>query len=308
MTYVASLMEQQEEKGHWSVFPDRTASADICVDYIYHSTYLACAFLMAFMLRYPSVVEQIPGYAVMLAKGLDAATGRKFLGAFGDEKIRYETIELFIQSGLREFMMLHPETCPSFSKLVRNILVETQARLGSESTSRELSGDLSSGNVIQNKGLSPEYRGGESMSSLSADLIGKMTEMMTDQSIPGGTLVFVYGTLMTGRANHRHFMTGAVSVGAGELYGYAMYDLGAYPGIKPSRKDTVKGELFLVDGRTLGHLDMLEGNGSLYDRVNVEVRGESADALLAQTYSYCGPVRADRKVKKGDQPWRNIKA
>lgn len=144
------------------------------------------------------------------------------------------------------------------------------------------------------------------MRSLSANLVGKMSEMMTDQSIPTGTLVFVYGTLMTGRANHRHFMTGAVSVGAGELYGYAMYDLGAYPGIKLSRKDTVKGELFLVDEQILERLDMLEGNGGLYDRVNVEVRGEPADAWLALTYAYRGTVRGDRKVKKGDQKYCHL--
>lgn len=211
-------------------------------------------------------------------------------------------MELFIQAGVREFMLVYQSVCPSFSQLVRNILVETRARLDSELKSRELSG----GNAVQNKGLSPEYRGGESMRSLSADLVGKMSEMMTDQSIPTGTLVFVYGTLMTERANHRHFMTGAVSVGAGELYGYAMYDLGAYPGIKLSRKDSVKGELFLVDEQTMERLDMLEGNGNLYDRVNVEVRGKPADAWLAQTYAYRGTVRGDRKVKKGDQPWGKV--
>ena len=44
----------------------------------------------------------------------------------------------------------------------------------------------------------------------------------------GEQLVFVYGTLMRGMANHRH-LAGAPCLGTAELAGFALYDLGPFP-------------------------------------------------------------------------------
>ena|GEM_PF-3537903 len=55
--------------------------------------------------------------------------------------------------------------------------------------------------------------------------------------------------------------------------------------------------------RTLDRLDMLEGNGSLYDRVDVEVLGHPSHTYMAQTYVYKGKIKADKLVTIMDQPW-----
>jgi gamma-glutamylcyclotransferase (GGCT)/AIG2-like uncharacterized protein YtfP len=232
--------------------------------------------------------------------GLEASTGRNFLGASGDEQDRYEVMDLFIRAGLREFLQARSEMCPSFTQMIRRILLET--RVGVDSEMNRVADGKST--KIQNLGKSPEYRGGAAFHTLSASLLERMADMMNDQGIKAGKLIFVYGTLMTERSNHANYLAESTFVGAGTLHGYALYDLGFYPGIKPMMNEIVKGELFLVNSSTLKQLDSLEGEGHLYDRVTVEVRGSAVDSWLAQTYVYRGDVLPGRKIKKENQPWR----
>jgi len=197
-------------------------------------------------------------------------------------------------------MQIHADMCPSFSQMIRRILLETHVGIDSEWNRIAVGKSM----TIQNIGKSPEYRGGVSFHALSASLLDRMTDMMTDLGIHTGTLVFVYGTLMNEGSNHESYLADSAFVGAGTLHGYALYDLGSYPGIKPIENDMVKGELFLVNPSTLKRLDSLEGEGHLYDRVTVEVRGSAVDSWVAQTYVYRGEVRSERKVKMENQPWK----
>lgn len=98
----------------------------------------------------------------------------------------------------------------------------------------------------------------------------------------GGNLVFVYGTLMKGQRAHE-YLQGAEYVGAYRLTGYAMYDLGWYPGIVPEAGRTVYGEVYRVSDRILHAMDGYEGEGSLYDRKTVTVRNENG---TLETYAY----------------------
>jgi len=255
ITYITSLIEQQEESGHWSVLPDWHAPSDVRVMYIYQPTYLATAFLMTFLLRYPSVCYDISGFFDGLSRGLEASAGRNFLGSFGDEQTRYDVMDLFLRAGLRDFMQAHVEMCPLFSQMIRQILLET--RIGLDSELVRLNSDKSG--VIQNFGESPEYWRGVTFRALSSSLLEEMTGMMIEQGIDSGTLVFVYGTLMTGCSNHAGFLADSIFVGSGTLHGYALYDIGYYPGIKQKKKEIVKGELYLVNSNTLMRLDSLEG-------------------------------------------------
>jgi len=294
--YIGSLQEQQEEDGYWSVFQDRSAPADIRVAYLYHPTYVASAFLMAYILKNTEACEQFPGFSEMLSKGLQASIGRKFLGAFGDEKIRYETLDLLIRAGLGEFIKNYPELCPSFTQLVRKIVVELKYRLNEETK-------VDDQKKILNKAATPQYRGEASFRDLSPTMQSRLLELMTELAISKGTLVFVYGTLMTGRANHDHFLKNSMMMGEGRLFGFALYELGSYPGIKPKKKGQVLGELYLVDQKTLERLDRLEGNGALYDRIDVEVLGHPSHTYKAQTYVYKGRIKVDNLLTMKDQPW-----
>ena len=76
----------------------------------------------------------------------------------------------------------------------------------------------------------------------------------------GEQLVFVYGTLMRGMANHRH-LAGAPCLGTAELAGFALYDLGPFPMAIASgdRSHRLHGELYAVQPAQLQALDRFEG-------------------------------------------------
>lgn len=84
-------------------------------------------------------------------------------------------------------------------------------------------------------------------------------------------LVFVYGSLMHGYANHDLLVrAGAEFVGEeGLSHGYTMVDVGMYPGILNSGTQAISGELYRVDDETLAELDILEGAPTLYERKRV---------------------------------------
>lgn len=80
-------------------------------------------------------------------------------------------------------------------------------------------------------------------------------------------LVFVYGTLKRGHANH-HWLTGATFLGRRLLSGGRLHDLGPYPMavLSPDQQEVIHGELFAVTDVGLARLDELEGYPSFYDR------------------------------------------
>jgi len=81
-------------------------------------------------------------------------------------------------------------------------------------------------------------------------------------------LVFVYGSLKQGMANHRH-LAGAVFVGKAVLQGLDLFDLGPFPMAVPSPQpgNRLWGELYQVNGPHLGALDRFEGVPRLYQRL-----------------------------------------
>ena len=87
-------------------------------------------------------------------------------------------------------------------------------------------------------------------------------------------LVFVYGSLLKGFSNHRliekeQMVLPEAKVVSEKLYGLS---LGGYPGIfrskitPKSKLQTITGELYRVSDSCMGSLDMLESNGSYYNR------------------------------------------
>ncbi len=83
--------------------------------------------------------------------------------------------------------------------------------------------------------------------------------------------LFVYGTLMSGqRAADK--MSDGKYLGDYRLDGYAMYNLGRYPGIIPMEGECVYGELYEISEDMIPVLDEYEEEGSLYHRREVMVR------------------------------------
>lgn len=116
------------------------------------------------------------------------------------------------------------------------------------------------------------------------------------------TLVFVYGTLRAGGRLHGYLSDSAL-VGRGEIRGYVLHDLGAFPGVAQERRgparpgcvppepSVVRGEVYAVTAQTLARLDAVEGEGSLYDRRRCEVALDSGDAVDAAVYVMRGAAR-----------------
>jgi len=93
--------------------------------------------------------------------------------------------------------------------------------------------------------------------------------------------LFVYGTLMRAGANHT-LLAGARFEGAASTApGFALVDLGAYPGMVRGGAAAVAGELFEVDRAILARLDRFEGHPRLFRRARVPLAdGRPAHAYL----------------------------
>lgn len=87
--------------------------------------------------------------------------------------------------------------------------------------------------------------------------------------------VFIYGSLKDGEPNHAH-MRRCTFVSRAYVPGFALLDLGDFPGMVPARcpsDDWAEGEVYRMNdvGDTLTRLDALEAEGKLYRRVALEV-------------------------------------
>ena len=136
--------------------------------------------------------------------------------------------------------------------------------------------------------------------------------------------LFVYGTLKQGGYlfEGSEFKYTLVQRKSARLYGYQLYDLGAYPGVKksPDQTDYVSGEIQIHDGHPIAnpnftvldiadaieHCDKNDLDGSMYERklvrpmikTNGEWQPSETDYWI---YLWRWNVRGARKLKI----WRN---
>ena len=103
--------------------------------------------------------------------------------------------------------------------------------------------------------------------------------------------VFVYGTLMRGERAHS-FLEGAEFIGEFVLEGYAVYDLGRYPGIRELPGCRTYGEVYGVSKDMLREMDLYEEEGSLYHRRETEVCGADG-TLTAFVYVYAHDITGE---------------
>lgn len=81
---------------------------------------------------------------------------------------------------------------------------------------------------------------------------------------PECDLLFVYGTLKRGLANH-HRLGGACFIAEAVMEGVDLHDLGPFP-MAIAGDGRAQGELYRVDGEQLALLDRFEGVPRLYER------------------------------------------
>lgn len=120
-------------------------------------------------------------------------------------------------------------------------------------------------------------------------------------------LVFVYGTLKLGEANHGWIENQKFLGPARTKPGFTLYSLGDYPGLVADPRDTsgVQGELWAVTDKCLANLDQFEGvPEGLYARVPAQLSVwpdtvSAADAARAEMYLYLRDTRA--RPRLGDR-------
>lgn len=110
------------------------------------------------------------------------------------------------------------------------------------------------------------------------------------------TTVFVYGSLLSGEANH-HVMRGAELLRATTtIAAFTLYDLGPYPALLATGDTAIEGEIYRVSAAILARLDRFEDHPRLYRRgaVALSCGTEAAayyfvDEALARRCPVLGP-------------------
>ncbi len=104
------------------------------------------------------------------------------------------------------------------------------------------------------------------------------------------TLLFVYGTLRRGFANHEVYLGDALYVGEAITKERFALFVDDFPYLtKSARVSQIVGELYRVDGRTLEHIDCLEGHPDDYRRERIQVLTDLGGCYSAWTYFYPEP-------------------
>lgn len=82
-----------------------------------------------------------------------------------------------------------------------------------------------------------------------------------------GGMLFVYGSLKRGFHNHS-YLRGARFFGEGRTRPvFDLVDLDDFPATVRAGRFHIQGEIYRVNSRILGDVDLLEGNGIFYERV-----------------------------------------
>lgn len=108
--------------------------------------------------------------------------------------------------------------------------------------------------------------------------------------------VFVYGSLMSDKSNHKYFLLDAEDWGPAVTVEpkYDLVCLGGFPGVLPDGECGVIGELYTVDDDTFERLDTLESNGVMYRRELVPVALQDGVVVDAWMYIFLGEPWARR--------------
>lgn len=112
--------------------------------------------------------------------------------------------------------------------------------------------------------------------------------------------LFVYGSLLSGEADHGLLARAELLGSARTEPFYSLVDLGVYPALIADGSSEVLGELYLVDAKTRMHTDVCKQCPILFERGPVRLAGgEVAEAYFMSA----DKVRGRCRIWNGD--WKN---
>lgn len=256
------IIDFQDEDGSFKLFDSYNIPSDARVDFCYIPTYICTAILMkAYLVNSDAFTLKAKS---ALAKGLKMSCVKNLRGhGYEALKGQIEALNLFIKSGLNEFIDLHSDICPEFSQMIQNIT-----------------------SAFRNMENEEKFTGpwGESYEAE----IRQINECFSTRK------VFVYGTLMKGETNHG-YLERSTCIGKATIKGYEMHDVGWYPAIVPG-DNLIIGELYQVPLSDMPSIDMLEGEGSFYAKKCETVTDSKGNKTLAYVYVYLGDVEDLKEI------------
>ena len=245
------MLEFQDYDGSFKLMETFDIPSDARVDFCYMPTYICTAILMKAFLT----TSFDDDYS--LAKALESSCGRNLKGhGYDSFKDQMEALKIFAEGGLREFTDLHGDICPKFTRMIEEI--------SSDFALKEENNDF--------KGLWGE--------SYEED-IRFINEYFSHRN------VFVYGTLMKDEVNH-HYLEGCDFISCGAIEGYEMHKMGWYPAIVEGG-NVITGEIYHVFKDDVSSMDILEGEGRLYERRCAMAACEEG-LILSYVYVYMGDI------------------
>ena len=271
MTTFEDLLDYQDEDGSFKLFVHNRIPSDARVDFCFQPTYImACAMIRVLLEGSYSNMDQVKA---ALANALFYATHRGLEG-HGYESFDglLDTLELFLDNGLVEYLELHP----SLSVVFNNMILTIENRLQAS---------------VKDMG-NPDH------AARSSNILDQLNKL--------GNKVFVYGTLMQGQSRHQALAANRFH-GNAILSDVDMYDLGSFPAIVPG-SNHVLGEVYGVDQDTLRNLDRIEGEGNLYERKTVTVQLHTGAIVKCFTYFFkdISQMEHTRRVPGELQSYRSL--
>lgn len=281
VAYIYSLIQEQDEVGFWGFVQPKEVGADIRVLYFYEPTYIAVAIMMHYWSKHKGEVAAIKGFEEVFKKGLQAAIGRQFKGSGYDELQGIaQALKYLAYGNVIGFTTDYPEVCSHFTKQFQSAWCYLSFLSNIEETTNAWSDDF--GAIIE-----------EALTVLEE--VRDHFEVNTQSQFT----LFVYGTLKRGECNHHNYLSDATFEGEYYLEHYALYELGGFPGMVPDEKGRVRGELYHISSEQLMAIDRLEGEGRLYKRQVVEVKGVEDNVPYTNqavyAYVYLGNVQDKAK-------------
>ncbi len=261
------IVEFQNEDGAFNIMEEGNIPSDAYVDFFKYPTVLCSAIMMKAVLLFP---DEYSRFVPNLSKALLAISKMGISGSGYDcMSVTLDFLSVYCDAGLRFFIDKYPDVQPEFTNRIVSIASSLR-------------------NDIENKKFIFDFNN---------DYENEIRSVYRELSQHP---IFVYGTLMSGECNHSLIPSQQYKKD-GFIRWFNLYNLGSFPGIRPSRYQNRKvyGELYYLDDESLENVNMLEGEGSLYSLKCAEMQFEKKNIIVG-VYVFNRKVRKEKRIFTGD--------